>query len=362
MVPDSRGIAIAAVGDIFPGDHYFSLGHGMLSRTERGTLADLFADSKAVLQDSDLAICNLEGPLSQRSAQSRRAEASAFRGVPQFCDLLAGAGFTHVNVANNHITQHGSDAFHDTLQSLKDRNICVIGLADRSGNRISVPAISHVQGRTVCVVGYSSVPERYSSPPLPYAHFTDHGNVTAEITSLSREYDHVVVCCHAGDEGMSRPSRTLISMYRQFIDAGARCVFGHHPHAFQPIERYRDGLIAYSLGDFAFDLFWDRAANRTAILQARIASEGIDAHLVPMRFSRNYRVLKVSQRSGERFKRMFDGEVPVTTLTDDQYELLRGRYERTNRYRKAWYFLRNLLRGDTRLKLEFLIGKLSARF
>ena len=28
---------------------------------------------------------------------------------------------------------------------------------------------------------------------------------------------------------------------------------GHHPHVVQPVERYRDGLILYSLGNLVFD-------------------------------------------------------------------------------------------------------------
>jgi len=30
-------------------------------------------------------------------------------------------------------------------------------------------------------------------------------------------------------------------------------VVGHHPHVVQAIEKYKDGWIAYSLGNFIFD-------------------------------------------------------------------------------------------------------------
>ena len=30
-------------------------------------------------------------------------------------------------------------------------------------------------------------------------------------------------------------------------------IIGHHPHVVQPIEFYKNKLIAYSLGDFIFD-------------------------------------------------------------------------------------------------------------
>jgi hypothetical protein len=40
-------------------------------------------------------------------------------------------------------------------------------------------------------------------------------------------------------------------LYRSFIDLGANLVVGHHPHMPQGYEKYRNGLIAYGLGNFA---------------------------------------------------------------------------------------------------------------
>jgi poly-gamma-glutamate synthesis protein (capsule biosynthesis protein) len=36
------------------------------------------------------------------------------------------------------------------------------------------------------------------------------------------------------------------------IDAGAAAVVGHHPHVLQGSEIYKDRLVVYSLGNFAF--------------------------------------------------------------------------------------------------------------
>ncbi|MBI3627636.1 MAG: CapA family protein [Candidatus Sungbacteria bacterium] len=41
--------------------------------------------------------------------------------------------------------------------------------------------------------------------------------------------------------------------YRLAIDYGANIVVGHQPHGMQLIERYRDGLIFYSLGALLYD-------------------------------------------------------------------------------------------------------------
>jgi poly-gamma-glutamate synthesis protein (capsule biosynthesis protein) len=358
MIPKASGVAIAAVGDIFPGDHYFSLGHGIMSRTAQGTLDDLFSEVAPILQGADLAICNLEGPLSHGSAQRSRVEGSAFRGLPQFCRLLKDAGFTHVNVANNHISQHGPSAFNETVHALKTYGLQVVGLSGLPEGRVSLPVISRIDGQTMCIVGYSAVKEHHSSNPCQYAFLADQTQVISEIASLSREYDHVIVSCHAGDEGMPIPSQATASMYRQFIDAGARCVLGHHPHIFQPIERYRDSLIAYSLGDFAFDLFWDTNATRSAILVVRITAASTESTIVPAEFSRDYRVRKVSDSRAREFIRALDAHMLGKPLDDRAYAIALATYERSLRYSKALYFLRNIGHGDIRNKTQFLLSKL----
>ena len=37
------------------------------------------------------------------------------------------------------------------------------------------------------------------------------------------------------------------------IDAGADLIIGHHPHVLQQIERYKEKLIFYSLGNFIWE-------------------------------------------------------------------------------------------------------------
>jgi poly-gamma-glutamate capsule biosynthesis protein CapA/YwtB (metallophosphatase superfamily) len=39
---------------------------------------------------------------------------------------------------------------------------------------------------------------------------------------------------------------------RALIDAGADAIIGHHPHVLQGIERYKHGVVAYSLGNLIF--------------------------------------------------------------------------------------------------------------
>lgn len=42
-------------------------------------------------------------------------------------------------------------------------------------------------------------------------------------------------------------------MAKLAIENGADLIIGHHPHVTQGIEEYKEGWIAYSLGNFIFD-------------------------------------------------------------------------------------------------------------
>lgn len=58
---------------------------------------------------------------------------------------------------------------------------------------------------------------------------------------------------HAGIEEIDAPLPEWREKYKFFIDCGADCVIGTHPHVPQGWEEYKGKPIFYSLGDFYFD-------------------------------------------------------------------------------------------------------------
>jgi poly-gamma-glutamate capsule biosynthesis protein CapA/YwtB (metallophosphatase superfamily) len=81
--------------------------------------------------------------------------------------------------------------------------------------------------------------------------------------------DYVVVSFHWGQEGSVTPHPNQVAAAHAAIDAGADVVLGHHPHVLQGIERYKQGVIFYSLGNFVFGSagsFADRSAIARIIL------------------------------------------------------------------------------------------------
>ncbi len=57
-----------------------------------------------------------------------------------------------------------------------------------------------------------------------------------------------------GGEYINLPPISQINFAHDIIDAGADIILGHHPHILQPVEKYKEGAIAYSLGIFVSDM------------------------------------------------------------------------------------------------------------
>jgi poly-gamma-glutamate capsule biosynthesis protein CapA/YwtB (metallophosphatase superfamily) len=99
---------------------------------------------------------------------------------------------------------------------------------------------------------------------------TELARAAADVRALRPRVDVLVVYCHWGVTGSNDPSEYQRTIGHALIDAGADIVAGAHPHQPQPVERYRHGLVLYSLGNFIFGWQQHRNATRDGLL-ARVS-------------------------------------------------------------------------------------------
>ncbi len=84
----------------------------------------------------------------------------------------------------------------------------------------------------------------------------DLKRITEEIQEAKRQADVVLVSVHSHEfdtADTNIPARFLEIFCRACIDAGASVVIGHGPHELRGIEKYGDGLILYSVGNYIFE-------------------------------------------------------------------------------------------------------------
>ncbi|MDH3715526.1 MAG: CapA family protein [Gammaproteobacteria bacterium] len=244
---------ISAVGDI------------MLDGTARPYLQRYgydhpFVQVRSLFAESDLVIGNLEGPLTTASVPLVEKK-FLFRSPAQpVAAALARAGIGAVSLANNHALDYGFIGLRDTIAALRGAGIEFFG-AGETLHAARAPAIVDTGRVKIGMLGYSNTfPQEFWADEFRGGTAFGHEEqVRADVLDLARGVDVVVVSFHWGREGSTelRPYQPLLA--RAAIDAGADLVIGHHPHVLQEIERYRDGVILYSLGNFAFGSFSARA-------------------------------------------------------------------------------------------------------
>ncbi|MBQ7976018.1 MAG: CapA family protein [Clostridia bacterium] len=186
---------------------------------------------KDYFADDNLTIVNFEGTLSENG--SRANKQFAFRGKPEYVNILTSASVEAANLANNHTKDYGTVALDDTKQTLTDNNI-----VNFEGTDVS---FFEYDGIKVGLLGINALNDVHRG-------LLDEAmeKVKAENPNL------IIVSFHWGIERATSPSAMQTELAHKAIDNGADLVIGHHPHVLQGIEKYNGKYILYSLGNFCF--------------------------------------------------------------------------------------------------------------
>lgn len=239
---------LGIAGDLFLANLHFNIGSGVGSRLLSGGSDNIGLAVSSFTQGTDCFLANLESPLA--FIDRRGVDQHCFGGAIDFARYIPEWGIDVVNIANNHLMDHGENGFHNTIKALNNFSIPYIGI---EANGLSNEFIKDINGIRVGMCGFSLVPD--NATKRLYA-FGDPETMIMQVRELKKRSDHVVISIHWGDEYVHLPSIEQIELAHALIENGASIIVGHHPHVFQGVEDYNGGLIFYSLGNFVFDMLW----------------------------------------------------------------------------------------------------------
>lgn len=278
-------LRIACIGDIMCGDSFYNLGRGVASCLSRYGKDFLRKEIVDFLSEHNLVLGNVECPLSDRGRKDYILRSVHMRGRPQAAGYLAHWGLTVANVANNHILEHGYDAAVDTVRNLHKAGIKTIGAGRDKLFRNGLQIEEITYGRHVLAfIGICLRREKYA-----FSGGAEQEEVIEQVETLSAQGKIVCISIHWGDEFMDRPSLEQKQTAHSLIKAGAKVVIGHHPHVVQGVERYKDGLIAYSLGNFIFDSFLNDCCWSMMLSLNLAGAELLQWHCVPIEKDQDHR-------------------------------------------------------------------------
>lgn len=269
-----RRVILMAVGDI------------MLGRTIGEMIETIgpqapFLDTADTLRSADITIGNLECPISDRGEPEPKTY--AFRAPVAAGESLAYAGFDLVNLANNHSLDYGPQALSDTLEILAANGVQAVG-AGMNAAQAYAPAFIEVDGLRIAFLGFVDVfPTDYdyrtweAGPNQPGVAWAHEDRVREGVKAAKAEADIVIVLVHNGYELVEQIGSQQQLIAHAAIESGAALVIGSHPHVIQRIERYQEGLIAYSLGNFVFDNYLF-PPNYSGILVVELTPQGVASY------------------------------------------------------------------------------------
>jgi poly-gamma-glutamate synthesis protein (capsule biosynthesis protein) len=267
-------VTLNAVGDLM-------LERDIIGLMQQNGAVFPFASVKDQLAAADITVANMEGTFTDRGDQASKFY--TFRTPPRFAAGLKEAGIDVVALGNNHTMDFGDVGLGDTLDALDAAGVPYSG-AGSNEEEARKPVILEAQGLRLAFFSYNAVLEStFAASASPGVARATAGNIAADVAAAKPNVDLVIVSIHGGTEYSDTPTAEQRSLAHAAIDAGATLVLGSHPHVLQGSERYGNGFIIYSLGNFVFDLDFDDLATlgprpfQTMILQIELSKNGVES-------------------------------------------------------------------------------------
>jgi len=237
-----------------------------------GDYSALFAKSEIlseIFDNSDIVFGNLEGTASDQGKDGKNLY--SFRMDPGVVPTLKGAGINILSVANNHVGDWGRAAYTDSLSRLKENEISYAGGGNNKAEAIT-PTIIEKYGTRIGFLGFSDVGPTWMQAGEDKAGIllASDPNFDEIVKNAATQCDYLVVSFHFGEEYKDKHNARQEYLAHKAIDNGAKIVIGHHPHVIEDTEVYKNGFIAYSLGNFIFDQSWSSPTMQGMLLELKL--------------------------------------------------------------------------------------------
>jgi poly-gamma-glutamate synthesis protein (capsule biosynthesis protein) len=220
------------------------------------------------LRAANLTIGNLESSLSQNGRPTQGTD--SFAADPKVLSALNRAGFDILSLANNHVGDFGTNALQQTLNAFRGSHIERVG-AGSTAREARHPAVVDVGGVRIGVLAFNSIGESPAAGPATPGvvqlrmpprtgplNRHDLAALTNSVAKLKGRVDIVLVIPHWGDQYTGAPLPVQRRVAARLVHAGATAVIGGHPHWVQGLEMVGNSLVAYSTGNFIFDMDFSR--------------------------------------------------------------------------------------------------------
>ncbi|GGE45079.1 capsular polysaccharide biosynthesis protein [Pullulanibacillus camelliae] len=326
------------------------------------------------LNQKDIVLANLELPLT--TSEVKADKAITLKAHPDISNSLSLSGIDVFTLANNHALDFGSQGILETKKLLQEEGFISVGAGEDLASAIR-PHYLTLKETKIAILGFSSaLPTGYAAgvgrpgiaPIRAIARFRidsmtldeqpgmapwvetsvvikDQEMACEVITQAKRQADVVIVNMHWGvPNGWCAAFQGPLADYQRplahaLIDAGADFILGHHPHVIHGVEKYNEGIIAYSLGNFLFHSMGNKGEHRL-----KVGDPPYDVMSLETGEAREAVVMEINLEEKKKQRIHF---YPVTLNSEGEPEFLTGR--------RAKEVLHRLKRHSEKLQTQLCI-------
>lgn len=308
--PEKNPAFITAMGDVVL--NYAVMGDIIAHRTKQYGREDAmrFPFSRVKSEIKGIAFCNLEAPITSHPLKvfNDKDEIFYFKSPPGTEEMLKYGGINIASLANNHILDAGIEGMFDTYERIKKAGVTPVGIGSNISEALEPVYLWH-RGTRIAFFAFNRVVPRgiWAGADKPGAAGGSDEILCATVKRVRDQVDAVVVSIHWGQEMVSdypiaEPEYEQITLAKKLIDSGVSLILGHQSHAIGLVERYKNGLIFYSLGDFIFAGRHSASHKTSMMVQVSLSEKGVDSYtIIPVNINPldiNYRVEILTSEKG----------------------------------------------------------------
>lgn len=219
---------------------------------QQGEAKLLFKDLLPEFERADLSIVNLECPFIQ--VESPIKKNGPVLGVPTTCvNGLKTAGINMVNLANNHIMDHGFSGLKSTIETLQESGIAYFGAGDDLYRAREI-VIREIHSKRFGFIGLAEHEFGIAEKAMPGSNPLDVIDFSRNVHNRQAEFDYLIVLVHGGNEHYQYPRPALVETCRFLVEQGASAVICQHSHCVGCMETYQGAPIIYGQGNLLMDM------------------------------------------------------------------------------------------------------------
>ena len=245
IAPDTR-ITIVGVGDILVHKEIWAQAQED-AHYDGSDFTQMLAGVSARISASDLGVCHMEYPFAP--PEGPITYWPALPAAPwSLATGVAKTGFDTCSTVSNHIQDKGLNGIKQLLDALDMNGIAHAGSA-RSEEESQVITMLNVKGVKVAHLAYSW--GLYDNGDSWSVNRNDADRIIADAQRARDEGAQIViVSLHDGEENITQPNKSQLSITQALADAGTvDLVLGHHTHCVQPVEKIGDMWVAFGHGN-----------------------------------------------------------------------------------------------------------------